>query len=87
MSAAAEYLKGHAFRGGPLADPALVALMIATGALAREESRGGHWRRDFPRSSPVWACRLVQWVHETGTRLVCQPMPLPLSSQPLAAGE
>jgi len=87
LSTAVERLQALAFRGGPLADPALVALMIATGALAREESRGGHWRRDFPKSSPVWACRLVQWVDQTGTRLVCRPMPLPLSSQPLAAGE
>ena len=27
---------------------ALVALMIARGALDRQESRGAHWRRDFP---------------------------------------
>jgi L-aspartate oxidase len=27
----------------------IVACLIAHGALAREESRGGHWRRDFPQ--------------------------------------
>ena len=34
---------------GPAADPALVALFIARGALQREESRGGHTRTDFPQ--------------------------------------
>jgi L-aspartate oxidase len=29
-------------------DPALVGLMIAVAALGREESRGGHYRTDFP---------------------------------------
>jgi L-aspartate oxidase len=29
-----------------------VALLIARCALAREESRGGHYRTDFPESRP-----------------------------------
>src|SRR5262249_23491713 len=41
LSAAVERLAPLAFKGGPLADPALVALMIATAALARQENRGG----------------------------------------------
>jgi L-aspartate oxidase len=36
---------------GPLADPAISALLIAISALRREESRGAHFRRDFPHSS------------------------------------
>ncbi|TGZ38250.1 L-aspartate oxidase, partial [bacterium M00.F.Ca.ET.162.01.1.1] len=32
-------------------DPALVALMITNAALRREESRGSHFRSDFPRRS------------------------------------
>lgn len=31
-----------------------VALLIASGALAREESRGGHYRTDFPSKSPAF---------------------------------
>lgn len=33
---------------GPAADPASVGLMMAVAALGREESRGAHWRTDFP---------------------------------------
>ncbi len=32
----------------PAADPALAALFVAEGALRRQESRGGHFRTDFP---------------------------------------
>ncbi len=38
--------------GGPQADPALVALMIAVSALDRRESRGGHFRTDWPEPDP-----------------------------------
>jgi len=81
-----DHLQPLAFKGGSTADPALVALMIATAALAREESRGGHWRADFPQTSPAWARRLVQRVHDTGTRLVCRAEPLSTVPQPLVAG-
>lgn len=32
-----------------------VARLVATGALAREESRGVHYRADFPATDPLWA--------------------------------
>ena len=48
LRAAIEALRPLAFGDHPAADPALVGLMIATAALLREESRGGHWRTDFP---------------------------------------
>ncbi len=86
LERAVDHLQSLAFKGGAAADPALVALMIATAALAREESRGGHWRADFPQTSPVWARRLVQRVHDTGTRLVCRAMPLSTIPQPLVVG-
>ncbi len=42
---------------GPAADPALVALLIAVGALRRCESRGGHFRSDFPASDNAFRQR------------------------------
>jgi L-aspartate oxidase len=81
LEAAVARLEPLAFRGGAAADPALVALLIATSALAREESRGGHWRSDFPRPSPGWAHRLVQRVDDTGTQVVCRAAALSNPSQ------
>jgi L-aspartate oxidase len=90
LSAAVAHLEGIAFRGGAAADPALVALMIATAARSREESRGGHWRSDFPASAPGWRCRLVQRVADTstdmGTHLVCRAVPLSDPSHSIARG-
>ncbi|WP_395709013.1 L-aspartate oxidase [Reyranella sp.] len=86
LSSAVESLQELAFRGGATADPALVGLLIATAALRREESRGGHWRSDFPASSPGWRCRLVQRVADTGTHLVCRAVPLSDSTHSIARG-
>ncbi|WP_050422558.1 L-aspartate oxidase [Bradyrhizobium tropiciagri] len=36
---------------GAASDPALVGLMIAVAAIRREESRGGHFRTDFPHTA------------------------------------
>ena len=38
---------------GAASDPALVGLMIAVAAYRREESRGGHYRTDFPGTLPA----------------------------------
>jgi L-aspartate oxidase len=45
----------YPFAGGNSAasDPALVGLMIAVAAFQREESRGGHYRTDFPKTRPA----------------------------------
>jgi L-aspartate oxidase len=42
---------------GPAADPALVAMLIAVAALCRCESRGGHFRADFPASDDTLRAR------------------------------
>ncbi|SEC32044.1 L-aspartate oxidase [Rhizobiales bacterium GAS188] len=46
-----------AFSRGSAAEPALVGLFIAVAALTREESRGAHYRTDFPRTSSLHAQR------------------------------
>ncbi len=41
-----------------LANLAIVAEMVAHSALCRRESRGAHYRSDFPQSSPQWLKRI-----------------------------
>ena len=38
----------------------LLATAIVRAALARTESRGSHWRSDFPDSSDKWLQRIIQ---------------------------
>ncbi len=40
------------------------ARMIATGALARTESRGGHYRSDYPNADPAWQHRTFMTLAE-----------------------
>jgi L-aspartate oxidase len=37
------------------------ARLIAEGALLRKESRGGHYRTDFPRAKRVWSGKHIEW--------------------------
>ena len=37
------------------------ALLIAEAALLRKESRGGHFRRDFPREKRKWRGMHIEW--------------------------
>ena len=44
----------------------LLAEAIVRGALARTESRGSHWRTDFPLTDPAWEKRVVQKYDQKG---------------------
>jgi L-aspartate oxidase len=37
------------------------ARLIAESALLRTESRGGHYRSDFPRAKRKWAGKHIEW--------------------------
>ncbi len=43
----------------------IVAMLVARAALVREESRGGHFRSDFPNEDPRWAIHVAQRVGDT----------------------
>jgi L-aspartate oxidase len=47
----------------------LLATAIAQAALKRQETRGSHWRSDFPESSQDWVKRIVQSYDREGTWL------------------
>ncbi len=70
LAKAIDRLEPLAFSDDAAADPALVALFIATAALQREESRGGHWRSDFPQHSSRWAHRRVQRLDPSRTTII-----------------
>ena len=43
------------------ANMADTARLIVEAALMRKESRGGHYRSDFPRSKRKWTGRHIEW--------------------------
>lgn len=60
--ARAEERRHDSHEGPGVSDLLLTGLLIARGALAREESRGGHYRVDFPRPRAAWRVHLGQRV-------------------------
>jgi L-aspartate oxidase len=57
-------------REAAIATPAdvLVAMLVARAALVREESRGGHFRDDFPHEDPAWLVHVAQRIGESPRR-------------------
>ena len=52
-----DFYRGH--RNLFVRNRLLLGEILATAALTREESRGTHYREDFPRSDPAWGKRVV----------------------------
>jgi len=52
----------------------LVASALAGSALAREETRGSHWREDFPRPRDVWRGHLIVSLGGSGLSTVFEPV-------------
>jgi L-aspartate oxidase len=74
-----EELSSH--RHGPQARNALIAArLVAAGALAREESRGGHYRSDFPELDPKFAKRTFMTLDQADAIAEQADAPLDLAS-------
>ena len=43
-----------------------LAQAILKAALIRQETRGSHWREDFPQTSDVWRKRIIQQMDQSG---------------------
>ena len=64
----------------------LVSECIAKAALAREESRGGHTRNDFPAPDPEWGAKnLVLTLNTAGDGVDLTEKPLPVMPDELKA--
>jgi succinate dehydrogenase / fumarate reductase flavoprotein subunit len=56
----------------------LVSECIATAALERQESRGGHTRNDFPGPDPHWGAQNLVLTLDADGEVVLRHQPLPV---------
>ncbi len=59
-------LAGHVGSGGRANDLVTLGLLVVTAALARRESRGAHYRRDYPQADSAWRRRLLWTTDASG---------------------
>jgi L-aspartate oxidase len=52
----------------------LVSSALVTAALAREETRGSHWREDFAETSPAWRGHLAVSAAQSALQIVFEPV-------------
>jgi len=69
--------------GGEGRNLLLAARLVATAALARAESRGAHFRADFPEPDPVWRRHLAVELGDDGdvTTVPLAPLGAPLGGE------
>jgi L-aspartate oxidase len=77
LSAALDELNGlaagHPGAAGEARNLLWVARLVTAAALARQESRGGHFRSDFPEVDPAWQRRLFLVAAKDGSARIEEP--------------